>query len=205
MLVVSGGAICAAFGGLFGAPENAKIVLSLAVAIALPLVSRWVQNRHQINNMDHTDAGGWGTGDTVAVAGGIIYLILGLCRLPARRTFDGFVVLLATGVSLAPLVMILIDPLFQNISTRVFGIQHPTHLIEIVVTEARITLWWASAVAAAYLVKEFFIRTTTPSFLFPKIKVFATAGRLLSTLQRSFPCARRRSAHPLSDLACCQE
>src|ERR1700738_4424789 len=110
--------------------------------------------------MGPSDAGAWGTGDTVSAAGGVIYLVLGLWRIPARRTFEGFVVLLATGVSLAPLMMILIDPLVQKVSSGIFGVSHPVHLIEIVVTEARITLWWAAAVAAAYLVKDLFIPLT---------------------------------------------
>ena len=111
----------------------------------------------KVNNMAPTDSGAWGIADTVSAAGGVIYLFLGLWLIPARRTFDGFVVLLATGVSLAPLIMILIDPLFQKLSTRFFGFEHPVYLLQIVVTEARITLWWAAFVAAAYLVKDFFV------------------------------------------------
>jgi hypothetical protein len=91
-----------------------------------------------------------------------------LWRIPARRTFDGFVVLLATGVSLAPLMMILVDPLVQKISSGILGVSHPVHLIGIVITEARITLWWAAAVAAAYLVKDLFIPISPPPASTPK-------------------------------------
>jgi hypothetical protein len=103
-----------------------------------------------------SDSGAWGIGDTASAAGGILYLVVGLLRIPARRTFDGFVVLLATGVSLTPLIMILVDPIVQNFTMRLLGNQHPPHLIETVTSESRITLWWACAVAAAYLVKELF-------------------------------------------------
>jgi len=105
--------------------------------------------------MGHSEPGAWGVGDTISVAGGVIYLILAWRRLPARRNFEGFTVFLATGVSLAPLILILVDPIVQSVS-HLLGIEHPPHLIEIVVTEARITLWWASGVAAAYLVKDLF-------------------------------------------------
>ena len=47
ILAASGGAIAAAFSGLFGAPENAKIALSVGVAIVLPLVSWWLHGRHE--------------------------------------------------------------------------------------------------------------------------------------------------------------
>ena len=106
--------------------------------------------------MGHSDTGAWGAGDTISAAGGVIYLILGWYLLPARRTFEGLAVFLATGVSLAPLILILIDPLVQFIYAHVLGVEHSPHLIEIVLTEARITLWWASFMAAAYLVKDLF-------------------------------------------------
>ena len=46
MLAVSGGAIAAAFSGLFGAPERAQIVVSIGVAIILPF-ARWLYGGHQ--------------------------------------------------------------------------------------------------------------------------------------------------------------
>jgi hypothetical protein len=106
----------------------------------------------------HTESGAWGFADTASAACGVLYLFFGLWLIPSRRNFDGVVVLLATGVSLAPLLMILIDPLFQKLSAHFFG--HPIYLLQIVVTEARITLWWAAFVAAAYLVKDFFAPRT---------------------------------------------
>jgi hypothetical protein len=67
----------------------------------------------KVNTMGHSEPGAWGVGDTISVAGGVIYLILAWRRLPARRNFEGFTVFLATGVSLAPLILILVDRLFN--------------------------------------------------------------------------------------------
>ena len=102
-----------------------------------------------------SDPGAWGTGDSASVAGGVIYLGIGWWRIPTRRNFDGFVVLLATGISVAPLLMILVDPLVQKVAEG-WGVAHPVHVIELVVNESRITLWWAAGVAAAYLTKDLF-------------------------------------------------
>ena len=75
--------------------------------------------------MGHSDAGAWGAGDTISAAGGVIYLILGWYLLPARRTFEGLAVFLATGVSLAPSILILIDPSVQFVYAHVLGVKHP--------------------------------------------------------------------------------
>jgi hypothetical protein len=91
----------------------------------------------------------WGTGDIVAICVGAIYLPLGLWLLPVRRTAEGAGLLLATGISLGPLLMIVCDPFVQ-----VFG--GSLSLLNIVMQEGRATLWWASAVATIHLVRELF-------------------------------------------------
>lgn len=91
----------------------------------------------------------WGTGDVVAICVGVSYLPIALWFLPARRTAEGAGLLLATGISLGPLLMILFDPFLQLTGSGV-------SLLDIVVKEGRATLWWAAAVATIHLVKELF-------------------------------------------------
>ena len=90
----------------------------------------------------------WGTGDVVAVCVGVVYLPVGLRLVPARRTAEGAGLLLATGISLGPLLMILLDPFMQLLGLSI-------SLLEVVIKEGRATLWWA-AVATIHLVKELF-------------------------------------------------
>jgi hypothetical protein len=78
---------------------------------------------------------------------GVLVLLSGLALTPKHRTVQAATVLLATGISLGPLLMIIIDPLAQA-----FGFQ--PRLLGLVLAEGRATLWWAAAVASLYLVRD---------------------------------------------------
>ncbi len=91
----------------------------------------------------------WGAGDIVAICAAVIYLPLGLWLLPARRSAEGAGWLLATGISLGPLSMIVLDPFLQLAGSKL-------SLLNIVMNEGRATLWWAAAVATMHLVSELF-------------------------------------------------
>jgi hypothetical protein len=77
----------------------------------------------------------------------VVVLILGLSIAPKHRTIQAATVLLATGISLGPLVLIIFDPIAQELG-------YGTRLLSIVLSEGRATLWWAAAVASLYLVRD---------------------------------------------------
>jgi hypothetical protein len=89
----------------------------------------------------------WGAGDLISIATGIVVLVLGLVFVERRRNFQSAAVLLGTGISLGPLLLIVFDPVAQ-----IFG--YGTSLLSIVLNEGRTTLWWAAFVASLYLVRD---------------------------------------------------
>jgi hypothetical protein len=86
----------------------------------------------------------------------VIYLPLGLWLVPARRNAEGARILVATGISLGPLLMILIDPFVHLAGLHGIQLLSGVHLLNIVIAEDRATLWWAALVATIYLLKELF-------------------------------------------------
>jgi hypothetical protein len=97
--------------------------------------------------MTPNDATPWGTGDLISIAIGIIVLLTGLLVAKKNRNVQAATVLLATGISLGPLLLIIADPLGQELG-------YNTRLLSIVLTEGRATLWWAAAVATLYLLRD---------------------------------------------------
>ncbi len=65
-----------------------------------------------------------------------------------HRTAQGATVVLASGISLGPLLLILADPFAAYPG---FG-----SLLKVVLAEGRATLWWAAAVAAIYVLRDLF-------------------------------------------------
>jgi hypothetical protein len=89
----------------------------------------------------------WGEGDLISIAIGILVLVLGLIFVAKHRTVQAATVLLATGISLGPLLLIVLDPLAQELG-------YSTRLLAIVLAEGRATLWWAASVASLYLIRD---------------------------------------------------
>ncbi len=93
------------------------------------------------------NAAPWGAGVLISICLGLIVLIVGLAIAEKNRNVQSATVLLATGISLGPLLLIIFDPLGQEL-----GFQ--TRLLSIVLSEGRATLWWAACVASLYLVRD---------------------------------------------------
>jgi hypothetical protein len=89
----------------------------------------------------------WGEGDLISIAIGVIVLMSGLIFAKKHRTVQAATVLLATGISLGPLLLILLDPVGQELG-------YETRLLGIALQEGRATLWWAAAVAILNLVRD---------------------------------------------------
>jgi hypothetical protein len=92
---------------------------------------------------------GWGAGDLFSIATGLFVLTLCLCLRPAHRTIPAASVALANGLSLGPLLLIILDPIAQ-----VTGLSGS--LLEIVLSQGRVTLWWAAVVASLYVSRDLF-------------------------------------------------
>ena len=91
----------------------------------------------------------WGNGDLFSIAIGILVLIAGITIKQRRITIPLMISLLGTGISLGPLLLIICDPFSQYFGFHV-------KFLEIVLNEGRATLWWASAIAAIYLIRGIF-------------------------------------------------
>ena len=91
----------------------------------------------------------WGTVDLFAICTGVMALLCGIAFNSQRRNIPQATVLLATGISLGPLLLIVIDPLAQYLG-------YPNRLIALVLSEGRATLWWACSVAVLYLLRDIF-------------------------------------------------
>ena len=89
----------------------------------------------------------WTVGDIVSVIGAVPYAPLGRVIQPRYRNPRGLVELLGTGLSLATLMLVLLDPFRQMLGFT-------TSLLAIALDEGRATLWLSAAVAAIYLVKD---------------------------------------------------
>jgi hypothetical protein len=89
----------------------------------------------------------WGTGDLISIAIGVIVLASGLIVAEKNRNVQSATILLATGISLGPLLLIIFDPVGQELG-------YSTRLLSIVLNEGRTTLWWAACVATLYLVRD---------------------------------------------------
>lgn len=88
----------------------------------------------------------WSKGDTLSILVGFtIACIVSMLRKKAR-TRDRFLLNFATGTAIGPLFLILLAPLNQF-----FGAGLPD-TFEIVITDARITLYWAALYSFVYLI-----------------------------------------------------
>ena len=66
----------------------------------------------------------WGTGDLISIAVGVIVLAAGLILAEKNRNVQSATILLAIGISLGPLLLIIFDPVGQELgySTRLLSI-----------------------------------------------------------------------------------
>lgn len=92
--------------------------------------------------------GNWGNVDLFSIGLGLLVLTGFLAFRKKHRTTQGATALLASGISLGPLLLILVDPLAQLAGFH--------GLLAAVLAEGRATLWWAAAVAALYVLRELF-------------------------------------------------
>jgi hypothetical protein len=76
-----------------------------------------------------------------------VVVLLGGLALPKNRDWDRAAKLFANGIALGPLMMILLSPLPQEIGWHI-------DLLEIVVNEARITIFLAAGWASLQLSRE---------------------------------------------------
>lgn len=90
----------------------------------------------------------WGSVDLFSITLGVGIVIFFLLINKKHRDTQKIIVLLASGISLGPLLLILLDPLAQFLS---YG-----SLLAPVLAEGRATLWWAAAVATLYVLRDLF-------------------------------------------------
>jgi hypothetical protein len=88
---------------------------------------------------------GWGVGDLFSIGVGL--LVLGVCLgfVPRHRNVRSVSAVLASGMSLGPLLLIILDPLAELLGVG---------LLKIVLEQSRATLWWAAVVASLYVVRD---------------------------------------------------
>jgi hypothetical protein len=91
----------------------------------------------------------WGEGDLISITVGVLVLLFGLIFVKKHRNIQSATILLATGISLGPLLLIIFDPVGQELG-------YSTRLLSIVLAEGRATLWWSAAVASLYLIRDIF-------------------------------------------------
>ncbi|MCB8880954.1 hypothetical protein ACELLULO517_11975 [Acidisoma cellulosilytica] len=90
----------------------------------------------------------WGIVDLLSIGIGVLVLMVFLATRKKCRTMQGVTALLASGISLGPLLLILADPFAQLLGFR--------GLLEAALAQGRVTLWWAAAVATLYVVRGLF-------------------------------------------------
>jgi hypothetical protein len=101
----------------------------------------------------------WGKGDLISIVFAVAVLVIFTAIRKKHRTGQGVTVLLAAGLSLGPLLLILLDPIVQVTGlsngpiAESLGLKGRS-LLELVVGEGRTTLWWAAAVAAVYVIRD---------------------------------------------------
>lgn len=102
----------------------------------------------------------WAKADIFSIAVAVVVSVFFLATRPKHRSAQGFVTLLGTGLSLGPLLLILLDPAVQyfglgSYSWAAFlGLHSGDSLLELVIKEGRTILWWGSFVALIYVVKD---------------------------------------------------
>ena len=92
---------------------------------------------------------GWGAGDLFSICVGIAVLMACLCLQPRHRSVPAATVIIASGMSLGPLLLIAIDPITESLGLT-------GSLLDVVLSEGRATLWWAAIVAALYVIRDLF-------------------------------------------------
>jgi hypothetical protein len=104
----------------------------------------------------------WGKADTFSISVALVVCLFFLAVRRKHRSAQGFVTLLGTGLSLGPLLLILLDPVVQYFGLGTYswaasiGLHPGDSLLELVIREGRAILWWGSGVALIYIVKDLF-------------------------------------------------
>ena len=101
---------------------------------------------HGLEKMTHP---GWGAGDLFSIFIGMAVLMVCLCLQPRHRSVPSATVILASGMSLGPLLLIAIDPITESLGLT-------GSLLQLVLDEGRATLWWAAIVAGLYVIRDLF-------------------------------------------------
>jgi hypothetical protein len=90
---------------------------------------------------------GWGPGDLFSIFTGLVVLLFCLYWQPRHRTVPAATVILASGMSLGPLLLIALDPITESLGIT-------GSLLDVVLNEGRATLWRASIVTALCVVRD---------------------------------------------------
>ncbi|UEM21707.1 hypothetical protein JL100_002740 [Skermanella mucosa] len=98
----------------------------------------------------------WGKGELISLLFGVSFVFFGLLLHRKVLSRDKVFGLAANGLTLGPLVMIVFDPLNKYLMLV------DLDLLQIAVTEARLTLWWAALVAAVNMLLTLFPAANQP-------------------------------------------
>jgi predicted Kef-type K+ transport protein len=95
----------------------------------------------------------WSAADIVAIASAVTYTLVAVALKPDKRTLEDIGGHISVGISLGPLLMIVFDPVARL--TGYFSVSW----LELVLTEGRMVLWWAAAIATLRLVWPLFSKS----------------------------------------------
>jgi hypothetical protein len=88
----------------------------------------------------------WGNGELISLVFGVIFVFVGMLLHRRELSRDKVFGLAANGLTMGPLLMIVLDPLNKYIGVV------DMDLLQAAISEARLTLWWAALVAAVNMV-----------------------------------------------------
>lgn len=92
----------------------------------------------------------WGNGELISLVFGVIFVFVGMLLHRKELSRDRVFGLAANGLTMGPLLMIVLDPLNKYIGVV------DMDLLQAAISEARLTLWWAALVAAVNMVLTLF-------------------------------------------------
>jgi hypothetical protein len=84
----------------------------------------------------------WGNGELVSVLFGLAFMAFGCGRHRKGLNQEKAIGFLSNGIAFGPLIMIVLDPINKQFSLL------PIDLFQVAMLEARVTLWWGSALAS---------------------------------------------------------
>ena len=95
----------------------------------------------------------WENGELISLVFGVIFVFVGMLLHRKELSRDKVFGLAANGLTMGPLLMIVLDPLNKYIGAV------DMDLLQAAISEARLTLWWAALVAAVNMVLTLFPST----------------------------------------------